>query len=298
MILAKRFAFSLLFFLIIFFIAFWGFKNNFPGKLLSRVIQLHITKQTGITFEIKDLELGWRKISSPKILIHLPRWLSGKTERSIIIFEEIESPFSSFFTSGKLIINGKTHGGEIRFSTEAFFQKNIEFSIEGVKLEKIPITDSTPQAFVSGELSFSAKLKNFEALKKQNKWIPDGYIKGKLMNSKINFSGNAIFFEFQLPELNFSEIFFDLQTGTLISINKIELKGSLDGIINGSIKPNINRPKMSLVDLNLELIPSSIILEKFKSFTPMLLPIQCGDKINVNIKGYLNRINFPTKNKC
>ena len=94
------------------------------------------------------------------------------------------------------------------------------------------------------------------------------------------------------------EIFFDLQTGTLISIERIELKGSLEGIIDGSIKPNISNPKMSQVDLNLELIPSSKILEKFKSFTPMLIPMQCGKKINVNLNGSINRINFPTKNEC
>ena len=64
------------------------------------------------------------------------------------------------------------------------------------------------------------------------------------------------FFEFQLPELIFSEILFDLQIGNLISIKRIELKGSLDGRIDCSIKPNTNHPKMSLVDLNLELVPS------------------------------------------
>ena len=85
MILAKRFAFFLVLFLIIFLLAFWGFKNNFPGKLLSRLAQLHLTKQTGLTFEITDLELGWQKISTPKISIHLPQWLSKKTERSFLI---------------------------------------------------------------------------------------------------------------------------------------------------------------------------------------------------------------------
>ena len=92
MIIVKRFALFLVLFLISFLISFWGFKNNFPGKLLSRLAQLHLTKQTGITFEIIDLELGWQKISSPKISIHLPQWLSGKTERR---YPYVQSPLTT-----------------------------------------------------------------------------------------------------------------------------------------------------------------------------------------------------------
>ena len=298
MILAKRFVFLLVGFLIILLVAFWGFKNNFPGKSLSSLAQLHLIKQTGIIFKIKDLELGWQNISTPEISIHLPSWISEKTEKRILIIEGIDSPFSSLLTSGKIKIFGKTHGGRIKFSIDTFLQKDLDFSIESLKLEKMPLSHLNPHIFVSGNLSFSGKIKNFSNLQKQKKWFPEGYIRGRLLNSKIIFSGDATFFEFQFPELIFTEFFLDLQIGILISIKRIELKGSLDGKIDGSIKPNINRPEMSLVDLNVELNPSSEILEKLKNFSTILLPMQCGKKINVNIKGSMNRINLPTKNKC
>ena len=298
MIITKRISFFFVSILIIFFIAFWGFKNNFPGESLSRVAQIHLTKQTGIAFEIKNLELEWQKLSTPEIKIHLPSWVSSKTENTTLIIEEVELPFSSLFSSGKVIINGKTHGGQIKFSIDIFSLNNLEVNIQGFKLEKIPLPFLTPNAIVSGNLSFATKIKNIDNLGKQKTWFPDGYIRGKLLKSTIIFAGDTTFFEFKLPELNFSEIFFDLQIGTLISIERIELKGSFEGIIDGSIKPNINQPKMSFVDLNLKLVPSSKIIEEFKSFTPMLVHMKCGETINVNLKGSMNRINFPTRNKC
>ena len=199
MILAKRFVFLLVGFLIIFLVAFWGFKNNFPGKSLSSLAQLHLIKQTGIIFKIKDLELGWQNISTPEISIHLPSWISEKTEKRILIIKEIVSPFSSLLTSGEIIVFGKTHGGRIKFSIDTFLQKDLDFSIEGLKIEKIPLSYLNPHTFVSGDLSFSGKIKNLHNLNKQKTWFPEGYIRGNFLNSEINFAGDATFFEFQFP---------------------------------------------------------------------------------------------------
>ena len=297
MLLAKRFTFLLFCFFIIFLIAFWGLKNNFPGNSLSRIAQLYLNKQTGLIFEIKDLELGWEKISTPGIFIYKPVSLPNKKNRLLLFIEGIESPFSSFFL-GKFIINGKVHGGIIKLSLDIFSQNNLEISLEDVKLEKVPSKDLVPYASVSGDLSLFYKIKTIDNLKQLNIWPHKGYIKGSIKNSEIIFIENSNLFDFQFPELKFSEIFFDIEISHLISIEMIELKGSLDGVINGKIQPNINHPKMSLLDLNLKIVPSSRILEKFQIFTPMLSPLQCGKTINVNIKGTMNRINFPSRNKC
>ena len=54
--LAKRFIFFIFSFLLIFFIAFWGFKNNFPSKSIAHFLKSNLTKRTGIPIEIKNLE--------------------------------------------------------------------------------------------------------------------------------------------------------------------------------------------------------------------------------------------------
>ena len=93
MIIAKRFALIVLGFLIFFFVAFWGFKNNFPSKSFSRLLQTYLTKQLGMPIEIKDLDLGWQKISTKEILIFSPKWVSSKNKTIMLVFDDIESPF-------------------------------------------------------------------------------------------------------------------------------------------------------------------------------------------------------------
>jgi hypothetical protein len=55
---------------------------------------------------------------------------------------------------------------------------------------------------------------------------------------------------------------------------------------------------MSLIDLNFELTPAASLKEEISSFSTMLRSFQCGETIKVNLKGSLNRLNFPTRNKC
>ena len=42
----------------------------------------------------------------------------------MLVFDDIESPFSSAFTSGSIILKGNLHGGKIKLSSQAFSQKH------------------------------------------------------------------------------------------------------------------------------------------------------------------------------
>ena len=298
MILAKRLVFFLFGFLIFFFIAFWGFKTNFPSKSISRLLQKNFTKHTGFPIEINGLKLGWQKISTEEISIFSPDLINDKSERRLLIFDKLESPFWTIFTNGEIIIEGNVHGGKIKVSSKIFSQKYVDLYLKGLKLEKVPYSDINSHIFVTGDLSLSAKIVNFEEFRKGDHFFPEGNIKGELRNSEIIFSDTSSFLDFEFPKLNFSEIFFDFKIGNLISINSLKLNGSLDGKIDGIIQLNKYKPSMSLLDINLKIIPSTKIKEKINSFSPILLPLQCEETINVNIKGPLRRINFPTRNKC
>ena len=104
--------------------------------------------------------------------------------------------------------------------------------------------------------------------------------------------------DLQLPELDLSEVYFNLQLGPLIHIRKIELQGSLSGTIDGTIQLNDKRPQMSLIDLNMQLTPSPSLKKELSTYSTMMRTIQCGETIKINLKGSFNRLNFPTRNKC
>ena len=102
----------------------------------------------------------------------------------------------------------------------------------------------------------------------------------------------------QFPELNQTEILFDLALGPVISLKDVKLKGSLEGTIDGTIKLNKNRLNMSSIDLNFLLTPSPNFKKELSRFSKIMLSFMCGKTINVNLKGTFNRLNLPTRNKC
>ena len=278
-------------------LVFWGFKQNFPGKTIADAARIRLTAQTGIPFEIQDLELGWNKISTPEIALRTPKWLTGFPDLRLLVLENIEAPFASIITSGKVKMLGQVHEGAIKVSTDLLTQKMLDFSINGLQYERVPLFSLVPYAFVSGVLSLTAHIENFYDLQKQARF-PEGSLKGKLNDAHIRISGGTALMDLQLPELDLSEVYFNLQLGPLIHIKKIELQGSLAGTIDGTIQLNDKRPQMSLIDLNMQLTPSPSFKKELSTYSTILRTFQCGETIKINLKGSFNRLNFPTRNKC
>ena len=294
----KRLLLIIIGLLLVIVLAFWGFKENFPGKSIANAIQLRLTTQTGIPVEIEALELGWLKVSTPEIALRTPRWLAATPDVRLLIIENVEALFVPLITSGKAKILGQLHGGTIEVYTDLQSRKMLDISLTGVKLERVPLIAALPYAFVSGRLSLSSQIENIKALQSQQAQFPEGKLQGRLLDAEIRISGGGDLLDIQLPDLDFSEVLFDLQLGPLIAVRKIQIKGSLEGMIEGTIRLNEKRPRMSLIDLNIELTPSPALKEEISNFGSMLRSFQCGETIKVNLKGTLNRINFPTRNKC
>ena len=294
----KRLLLIIIGLLLVIVLAFWGFKENFPGKSIANAIQLRLTTQTGIPVEIEALELGWLKVSTPEIALRTPRWLAATPDVRLLIIENVEALFVPLITSGKAKILGQLHGGTIEVYTDLQSRKMLDISLTGVKLERVPLIAALPYAFVSGRLSLSSQIENINALYSQQAQFPEGKLQGRLLDAEIRISGGGDLLGIQLPDLDFSEVLFDLQLGPLIAVKKIQIKGSMEGMIEGTIRLNEKRPRMSLIDLNIELTPSPALKDEISNFVTMLRSFQCGETIKVNLKGTLNRINFPTRNKC
>jgi len=292
----KRSAYLLIGLVLILILALWGFMQNFPGKSIADAASTRLSSQTGINFEIQDFELGWSKLRTPEISISTPNWLKGPIMR-LLILKNVEAPFASIITSGKAEINGELHEGAMQISTELMTTRKFDLSLEDVRIERVPLFALIPYTFVSGSLSMSVHISNFQELQ-QIGGFPEGSLMGKLNDTRIHLSGGSALFDLQFPELNQTEILFDLELGPIISLKDVQLKGSLEGTVDGTIQLNKNSPNMSSIDLNFLLTPSPDFKNKLSRFRKILLSFQCGETINFNLKGTFSRLNFPTRNKC
>ena len=292
----KRTAFLLIGLVLVLMLALWGFMQNFPGKSIADAASTRLSSQTGINFEIQDFELGWSKLSTPEISISTPNWLAGPVMR-LLILKNVEAPFASLITSRIAKINGELHEGTMQISTELMTPGKFDLSLEDVRIERVPLFALIPYTFVSGSLSMSVHISNFQELQ-QIGGSPEGRLRGILNDTRIRLSGGSALLDLQFPELYQTEILFDLELGPVISLKDVRLKGSLEGTVDGTIQLDKNRPNMSSIDLNFLLTPSSDFKNEVSRFSKILLSFQCGETINVNLKGTINRLNLPTKNKC
>ena len=292
----KRTAFLLIGLALVLMLALWGFMQNFPGKSIADAASTRLSSQTGIDFEIQDFELGWSKLSTPEISISTPNWLAGPVMR-LIILKNVEAPFASIITSGKAKINAELHEGAMQISTELLTPEKLDLSLEDVRIERVPLFALIPYTFVSGSLSMSVHISNFQELQ-QIGGFPEGSLRGKLNDTRIRIAGGSAFLDLQFPELNQTEIIFELELGPVISLKDVQLKGSLEGTVDGTIQLDRNRPKMSSIDLNFLLTPSPDFKNELSRFSKILLSFQCGETININLKGTFNRLNLPTRNNC
>ena len=292
----NRTAFLLIGLVLVLILALWGFMQNFPGKSIADADSTRLSSQTGINFEIQDFELGWSKISTQEISINTPNWLAGPVMR-LLILKNVEAPFASIITSGKARIHGELHEGAMQISTELLTPEKLDLSLEDVQIERIPLFALIPYTFVSGSLSMSVHISNFQELQ-QIGGFPEGRLMCKLNDTRIRLSGGSALLDLQFPELNQTEILFDLELGPVISLKDVQLKGSLEGTVDGTIQFDKIRPYMSSIDLNFLLTPSPDFKNELRRFSKILLSFQCGESINFNLKGTFSRLNVPTRNKC
>jgi len=292
----KRTAFLLIGLVLVLMLALWGFIQNFPGESIADAASTRISSQTGINFEIQDFELGWSKLSTPEISISTPSWLTGPVMH-LLILKNVEAPFASIITSGKAIINGELHEGAVHISTELITPRKFDLSLEDVRIEKVPLFALIPHTFVSGSLSMSVHINNFQELQ-QIGGFPEGRLRGKLNDTRFRISGGSALLDLQFPELNQTEILFDLELGPVISLKDVQLKGSLEGTVDGTIQLDKKSLNMSSIDLNFLLTPSPNFKNELRRFSKILLSFQCGETINFNLKGTFSRLNLPTRNKC
>ena len=289
---------ALLFILLVLFfsLALWGFIKNFPGKSIADAASNRLSSQTGMNIEFQDFELGWSKISTPEISISTPNWQAG-SEMRLLIFKNVEAPFTSIISSGKGIINGELHEGSVQISSELISPKKLNMSLGNVQIETVPLFALMPNTFVSGSLSMSIHISNLKDLY-QKRGFPEGNLRGKIKDARIRISSGLFLLDLQLPELTQTEILFDLEIGPVISLKEVKFKGSLEGTVSGTIELNNNHLNMSLIDLNFVLTPSPDFKKELSRFNKILASFKCGETLNVNMKGTFNRLNLPTRNIC
>ena len=83
-----------------------------------------------------------------------------------------------------------------------------------------------------------------------------------------------------------------------MQIRKINLKGMLTGMMEGTLRINPKKLEASLLDLRVQLVPSPELSSSLGTLAMVLKSYQCGNRIDIQLKGPLNRMPPPKRRPC
>ena len=280
-------------------LVFWGVKSNFPGGSVAGALENQIRTRSGIPVQLSPVELHWRGFFIPEMAVmRAPAW-KMLPRGDLIVMEAIEVLFWPLLVSQRLQVDAESHGGKFDLDADILAQNEIRWNVKGIQLNQVPGLAKLPFAEVDGRLKLDGIIQNPRSLVKGETSFPEGTISGNVRNMKLRLIGMALLFpDLELPPIEFSEIRFEVGLGPLVRLKRVEVEGMLSGSIRGTMQFNPKNPGASVVDLMVQLTSSPELNESLGSLLILLSNYQCGNRIDVSIKGPLNRLQPPKRRNC
>ncbi len=295
----KRLLLFLVFLPLLTGLAFWGLKSHFPGESLAEWLRGEIGVRTGIPVDMSPVELEWSGIEVSELTVIRPPAWEPLPKGPLLVFNQLQIPFWTLFTRQILQFNAQSHEGMMQVETGLFNPRNLSISMEGIRLEQMPAAARFPYATLAGGLGMELQISNMQALQSRKTTFPEGRMEGILLDFRIRLLGLGLLLpELALSEIRLDEVRFDLSLGPMLNLKRVKLAGMLAGTISGTVQLNPKRLDASRVDLVVQLTPSAKLRKELESVASMLRPFQCGDTINVNVAGPLNRLPVPKRRNC
>ena len=280
-------------------IVFWGLKNNFPGDNLADMLEQQAAGRFGIPLQVSPVELEWQGFQIPELVLMRAAGWKFLPRGDLFILENLTFQFLPTLLKRSIQLSSNSHGGDFELKTDLFMEDQISSNFKNIQLKTIPALSGLSYADVEGVLGLETTVNNLSALRTGKTSIPEGELKGALENVKIRLIGMAMIFpQLDLPPVEFSSIDFELSLGPVMQIRKINLKGMLTGMMEGTLRINPKKLEASLLDLRVQLVPSPELSSSLGTLAMVLKSYQCGNRIDIQLKGPLNRMPPPKRRPC
>ncbi|MEC7347676.1 MAG: type II secretion system protein GspN [SAR324 cluster bacterium] len=280
-------------------IVFWGLKNNFPDDSLADMLEQQAKGRFGIPLQVSPVQLKWQGIHVPEVALLRAGGWKYLPRGDLFVMENLEFLFLPALMKQNFVLKAESHGGDFELKTDLFLEKQLSSKFSNLQLQRIPALSGLSYAEVTGVLDLETEVNNLYALRTAKTSIPEGLFKGTLESVKIRLIGMAMLFpQLELPPVEFKSIDFMFDLGPVTKIQKINLKGMLTGTMEGILRVNPKNPPASLLDMRIQLVPSPEISSSLGSLAVVLKSYQCGNRIDVQLKGPLNRMPPPKRKPC
>ncbi len=276
-----------------------GIRHTFPGQMIAQYIEQQLAAQVSIQTKIAPLELNHvSHVSIENVAILAP---PSEDITNLFVLEDLQIKLLPELLQNKLHVQAEAYGGKIESILDLDMKGTLGVAAENVSLNLIPIVNLFPYAFFKGTLKkFFGSVRNVEALQSGKAQLPEGRIVAQLENLQVRLKNldQLLPGGLSVPDLLFSTITIDVNYDKMLTIQKIELKGAIEGSIEGQIALNHRNLQASKVKLHLKFALSEEVEKALGPMALMLQGMQCGDVFDFDLTGTFRLLNPPKKRAC
>ena len=283
-----------------------GLQYNFPGHAVATYAEQQFAAHT--PFQLRIAPLQWKNpknLVSDRVVVLAPPTIPLS---HLFVLENLQLDFLPslpWIDPRKILMpdlqaQAQAYGGRILATVNLLKRENVKLAIKKMTLDHIPALLLIPYIELKGLLWLDASIDNLQELQRGESILPKGKIIAKLENTRIIAKNlqELIPGGLTLPELTFPEILLELDYNSSLIIHHIRLTGALEGTIDGKIFLNQRDLPASRVQLRLKLKLSEKTEREFGPLALFFRGFKCGDLMDFDLSGTLERLNPPTKRAC
>lgn len=264
---------------------FWGgFAANFPGEALSRIIAVRLNRLPNVEARLSPASLGLISIVVDDFSLNLTQ--PGQT---LLVLKDLRIPFSWALFSGLPVEARIGSKGEL----EAFIPwEEGEMTIEGkaLRFEDIPAFTALAPAKLRGDVSFSGK---FQLTQKSRGRGANSLPVGKLTaRAEAVELANLAVLGAALPVTRLESVEVSVKTGKRIEVEKITLKGDVQGSVKGFIQPRLNSFAGSPMQLDVAISFNQAWMGRLGPMRPLVEGFLKNGRLEAVLGGSVGRPSF------
>jgi type II secretion system protein N len=270
----------------VFIVAFTaGLAAQFPSAAVTRAIEGGIASTTALSVALGPVRLTATGLRSDRLTI---RNAGAVDEAPWLTLTELRVPLHPSLWRGAPLIARFGSGGQVR-GFLAWDGSILAVEQLTARLEDLPPAAGLAGIGIKGGLSLSGQANPGRARRTSPTELPNGEFRGRL--EAVEISGAALAGS-KLPPARLDEVEFLVRTGHTVQIERFQVRGDLQGTVQGSITPNPGRIQDSRLSLQVTASVRPGWLQDAGALRPILEGFFPGGRIEGAVTGTIAMPNW------
>jgi type II secretion system protein N len=263
----------------LFLLAFgWGFALNFPDAAVTRAIEASVNTSPLLAIGLAPVRLTLTGLRSDRLTV---RKVGAPDDPPLLTLTDVRLPYRPALFQGAPLQAALGSDGRVN-GFFAWDGSDLTVNDLSARLEDLPLPYGVPGMTVKGRITLSGHFSAGRRPGSTRAELPDGQLRGRVEAvevSGLNVAGTA------LPVTRLQDVEISLRTGRTVQIERMEAHGDLQGTVQGSVVPNLDRIQDSRLSLTVAASLRPAWIQDTGALRPVLEGFFPGGRIEGTLGG-------------